>query len=167
MVFSSRTAALAGCPEQPREPAVLEHPPAGLALRAVEDRVLLEVDAGDRRAAVRARLAEAVVHLVRLLVRRPGEAQLEALGEELADRRRQALDLLVGELGRQRVGESFARLRISFDQARPIPASARWSRRKRVQAPRLAPGDLRQRSAVIAAASGPRWASSASSSSGR
>ncbi len=50
--------------QEPRKPAVLEQAAPGLALRAVVDRVLLEVDAGDRRAADVAGLAELVVDAV-------------------------------------------------------------------------------------------------------
>ena len=75
-----------GASRRPGQPAVFEHAPARLALRAVEDRVLLEVDARDRRPAVGARLAEAVVHLVQSCPpRRPGRARGPA--EELPDRR--------------------------------------------------------------------------------
>ena len=49
--------------QQPRQPAVLQHPAAGLLLRAVAHHVVLEVDRLDRRAAARARLARAAVHL--------------------------------------------------------------------------------------------------------
>ena len=54
--------------QEPREAAVFEDPAAGLALGAVVDRVLLEVDACDRCAAHVARLAELVVHAARPLV---------------------------------------------------------------------------------------------------
>ena len=43
--------------QQPRQPAVLEHAPLGLAVRAVGDHVVLEVDRLQRRGAARARLA--------------------------------------------------------------------------------------------------------------
>src|SRR3954447_23214880 len=46
-----------GLLQEPREPAVLEHPPAGLLLRAVAHDVVLVVDGLERRAAARARLA--------------------------------------------------------------------------------------------------------------
>src|SRR5204863_488820 len=63
-------------------------------------------------------------------------------------------------------GDSCAVWRISFAQARPIPAIARWSRRsecrRRFSAPRISPS----RSAPSPTASGPRCASSASASSG-
>ena len=51
--------------------------PARLAARAVVDRVLLEVDAGDRRPALRARLAEAVVDAVDVVVALALLAELE------------------------------------------------------------------------------------------
>src|SRR5919204_6573193 len=56
--------------EEPREAAILEDAPFSLTGRAVVDRVLVEVDLGDRRAAVGARLAEPVVDPVGNLVRR-------------------------------------------------------------------------------------------------
>ena len=155
-------AALAG---RPGQPAVFEHAPARLALRAVEDRAPRK-STRDRRPAVGARLAEAVVHLVGSLVRRAGQAELEA-GRGLPDRRGEALDLLVGELGRQGVRRE---LRAVEDLVRPRPADARQGAlvaQERMQAARIAAGDLRQLLAVISSASGPRWASSASSSSGR
>ena len=65
--------------------------------------MLLEVDPLERGRAVRARLAQAVVDAVRLLVGDAGQAKLEAVGEELADRRGQAFELLVREVGRERV----------------------------------------------------------------
>ena len=61
--------------------------------RAVVDRVLLEVDAGERRAAARAWLAELVVHAIGLRVVRAREPQLEAARELVADRRREPLGL--------------------------------------------------------------------------
>ena len=128
--------------EQPREPPVLEHPPARLALGAVEDRVLLEVDAGDGSAAVRARLAQAVVDLVRLLVGRTRQAEFQAGGEELADSRREELDLLVAELRRERVGRE---LRPVQDLVRPGAADAGERplvAQERMQPARLAAGDL-------------------------
>ena len=61
-------------------------------------------------------------------------------------------------------GESPARFRISFACARPIPASARWSRSSGCSGAVLAREDLAPaRSASTSSASGPRCASSASS----
>ena len=75
-------------------PAVLEHAPAGLALRAVVDRVLVVVDALERVAADVARLAEAVVDAVDLRVLRAAVAEVEAAGQLLVDRSGEPLDLL-------------------------------------------------------------------------
>src|SRR2546428_464859 len=50
------------------QPPLLAPPPAGLALRAIEDRVLLEVDPLERRAADVTRLVQLVVHAVDLCV---------------------------------------------------------------------------------------------------
>ena len=62
---------------------------------------------------------------------------------------------------RARRRESCARCRISFACARPIPARARWSRRR--QCKRLSPARIsRSRSGGNPSASGPRCASSAS-----
>src|SRR5689334_18890465 len=90
--------------EKTRETAVLEHVPVRLALGAVVDRVLLEVDAGERRLAAPARLTELVVDAIGLRVVRAGEPQLEAACELVADRVGQPLDLLIGDLRRERVG---------------------------------------------------------------
>ena len=90
--------------QKPRHTAILEDAAVGLAGRAVEDRVLLEIDLGKRRSAVRARLAEPVVDAVGVLVVGTREAQLEAAGELVSDCRGEPLDLLGVELGRERVG---------------------------------------------------------------
>src|SRR5579862_3913816 len=55
-------------PQQAREPSVLEYSAFRLARRAVVDRVLLEVDARERRAVAGTRIAELVVHAVGLRV---------------------------------------------------------------------------------------------------
>src|SRR3954465_1892287 len=89
--------------EQPGQPAVLEHASAGLALRAVIDRVLLEVDARDRRPAHVARLAEMVVHAVRPLVVGAALPKLEPTQELGVDRAGQALDLLGRDVARELV----------------------------------------------------------------
>src|SRR5207247_11265052 len=65
-------------PQKTRQAPVLENTTARLALRAVVDRVLLEVDAGDGRAADVARLAELLVHAVDLCVLRAALSELEA-----------------------------------------------------------------------------------------
>src|SRR4029453_8063206 len=56
--------------EQLREAAGLEQPAAGLAVGAVEDRVLLEIHLGDRRSADVAGLAELAVDTVDAVVLR-------------------------------------------------------------------------------------------------
>jgi hypothetical protein len=56
--------------QEPRQPAILQDPAAGLALRAVEDGVLVEVDALDRSGADVAGLVELVVDAVDLRVLR-------------------------------------------------------------------------------------------------
>ncbi len=88
--------------KEAREATVLQHPPAGLAGGAVEDRVLVVVDLGERRAAARARLAETPVDEVDGLVARAALAELEAARELGVDRRRQPVDLLRRELRRER-----------------------------------------------------------------
>ena len=90
--------------EEAREAPVLQGAAAGLALRAVVDRVLLEVDAGERRPAAGAWLAEAVVHAIHLAVLPAVEAQLEPPCELVPDRRREPLGLLLVDLRRELVG---------------------------------------------------------------
>src|SRR5213079_2950852 len=68
------------------EPPVLEHPAAGQAVGAVVDGVLLEVDAGDGRAADVARLAELLVDPVDARVARAALAELEAARQLGVDR---------------------------------------------------------------------------------
>src|SRR5215210_869457 len=88
--------------KQAGQPPVLEDPAPRLAARAVEDRVLVVVDLGERRAAARARLAEAPVHSIDRLVARAALARLQAPRELRVDRVRQSLDLFGCELRRQR-----------------------------------------------------------------
>src|SRR3984893_2968358 len=59
-------------PQEARKPPILENAASGLAVRAVVDRVLLEVDLGDWRAADMTGLAELLVHSVGPLVSRAG-----------------------------------------------------------------------------------------------
>src|SRR5262245_32023230 len=87
--------------QQSREAPILEYAALGLALRAVVDRVLVEVDARKRRAAAPARLAEPVVDAIGLRVVRAREPQLEPALELVVHRGCQPLDLLVGELCRR------------------------------------------------------------------
>src|SRR5262249_55269061 len=101
-VLSSAPTGGASSP-QSREAPVLEHAALGLALGAVVDRVLLEVDSRERRAAAPARLAELVVDAVGLRVVRTGEPELEPALELVVDRGREPLDLLVCQLRRERV----------------------------------------------------------------
>src|SRR5665213_1975473 len=59
-----------GLSQEARKAAILEHPPGGLAGRAVVDRVLLEVDLCEWRVADVAGLPQSVVDAVRSLVLR-------------------------------------------------------------------------------------------------
>ena len=108
-----------GLAQQARETAVLEDPPLGLAARAVVDRVLLEVDARERRAALRARLVEAVVHAVDLLVGGAALAELEAARELLLNGVAEPLHLFLRELRGERVRRE---PRVVEDLVRPGPA---------------------------------------------
>src|SRR5919199_699461 len=128
--------------EQAREAAVLEYPAAGLAFRAVVDRVLVEVDARDRCPALRAGLAEPVMHAVGLLVGRAGEAELHALGERLPNRPRQALDLLAGQLGRERVRRKVGAVEDLVRPSAPDPGELALVAEERVEAAALAAEDL-------------------------
>src|SRR4051794_7019433 len=108
-------------PQQAREAAVLEDPAARLAGGAVEDRVLVVVDARERRAADVAGLAEPVVDPVGLLVRRAALAQLEAARELRVDRGGEPRDLLVVEVRREREGREPRGVQ---DLVRPRPPDA-------------------------------------------
>src|SRR5262249_48386486 len=70
-------------------------------VRAVVDRVLLEVDPRDRRAAALTRAAELVVHAIGLLVVCARQAQLEAAVHLAPDRIRQAFEVVARDLARQ------------------------------------------------------------------
>ena len=121
-----------------------EHPAAGLAGRAVEDRVLLEVDLRDRRPADVARLAEPAVDAVRLLVGGARLAQLEAALELGVHRGREPLHLFVVEIAGECVRRELRRVE---DLVRPRAADARDQAlvaKQRVQPPRLAVDDLAQ-----------------------
>src|SRR5579884_2952111 len=96
----ARTARLA---QQARQPPILEDASAGLAGGAVADRVLLELDPGQGRAADVAGLAETAVDAVGALVGSAVLAQLEPAAELRADRRGQPRHLLVVEVGREGV----------------------------------------------------------------
>ena len=145
--------------QQAREPAVLEQPAAGLAARAVVDRVLLEVDARDRRAALRARLAEPVVDDGRRRVSPlPRSRSSSARVEVVAHRVGEPLDLLVGELGRglerrePRAQEDLVRVGAADAGERALVAE------QRMELPALARrGSRRARPASSSSASGPRW----------
>src|SRR4029078_5332261 len=102
-------------------PGCLEEAAAGLALGAVVDRVLLEVDAGDRSAAGVTGLAELVVDAADLRVLRAALAQFEAPRELGVDRIRERLDVSRGQsLGRGERGQ----LRRVQDLVRPRAADA-------------------------------------------
>ena len=90
--------------EPRRGRSILEDPPAGLARRAVRDRVLLEIHATQRLAAAGARLAEVPVDAVHAGVPFSRETKLEAAGEVVVDRAGQRRGLLVPEIGRQPEG---------------------------------------------------------------
>ena len=96
------------------------------------------------------------MHFVGLLVRRAGQPKLQALGHQLADGRRQALDSSSESSVVSAYGESFARFRTSFDHARPMPASARWSRRNGCRRRASRRAISASSPAVIPTASGPR-----------
>src|SRR5437763_12337234 len=89
--------------EEPREAPVFQDTAAGLADRAVEDRVLFEVDAREGRAAARARFAELVVDAVDDRVALACDSQLEAACHLLADRVGEPHDLVIVDLARERV----------------------------------------------------------------
>src|SRR2546423_14455498 len=128
--------------KEPRQPPVLEDTAAGLARRAVEDRVLLEVDLRERRAADVTRLAEAPVDAVSLLVGGSALSELETALELEVDGGCEARDLLVVEVARQRIRRELRRVE---DLVRPRAADARDQvlvAEERVQAPRLAVHDL-------------------------
>src|SRR5256885_16166907 len=75
------------CPlaKEPRQPPVLEDAAARLARRAVEDRVLLEVDLRERRAADVTRPTEAPVDAGGLLAGAPPPSELGPAPEPEAD----------------------------------------------------------------------------------
>ena len=158
---------LQGAPDdftsETRQPPVLQHAAVGLARRAVVDRVLLEVDPGDRRAAARARLAERVVDAVDLSVVLAQQAELEAAGELVADRFVEARDLLGGHLRRQLV-----RRELRGPEDLVCPGAPDAGNQPLVAQQRMEPARVRGEDAATCAASrlsasGPRWASSASS----
>src|SRR5579871_3252557 len=107
--------------QEPRHSPVLEDAAAGLARGAVVDRVLVEIDAGDRRAAPFARAAELVVDTVGLLVVRAGEPQLEPAVHLRADRGCETCGLRVVDLRRECIRRE---LRGPEDLVRPRAADA-------------------------------------------
>ena len=130
-------------PKQARKPPILEDAAAGLAFGAVEDRVLLEVDLGDRRAADVARLAELLVHAVGPSRRRRRLRGARARGRaRRSSRSRGARPLRPRGRPSARTGESFAAWRISFAHARPMPAIDALVAEERVEPARLAAHDL-------------------------
>src|SRR5579884_913680 len=129
--------------EQPREAPVLQRSPGGLAARAVVDRVLLEVDARDRRPVARARPAELVVDSVGLGVAGACKPQLEPARHLFADRGRQARGFRLVELRRERVR---GKPRRPEDLVRPGAADAGDQplvAQQRVQPPRIGGEDAR------------------------
>ena len=152
-----------------REPPVLEHAAAGLALGAVVDRVLLEVDPG--RAGCDSASTARRAGRGRGRWRRspaPCEPELEPAGELVTDRGREPLGLLLGELGRERVGRergpyagsrSPRRARCRRSPAGRAGASAAGASRRRGSARASRPSGRRPR--------GRDDASSAASASGR
>ena len=165
-------------------PAVLQHPAARLAGRAVEDGVLLVVDLAQRVAAARARLAEAAVDEVDVLVALAGDPQLERARQVLLDRRREALDLVVVEIAGERerrqlrAMEDLVGVRAPDPGERPLVAQQRVQPavvagedlaqllRRRARAPPARGGRARPRSARATRAR-PRRASSGRPRSGR
>ena len=155
--------------QQPRETPVLEDASAGLAARAVVDRVLLVVDARDRRPARRgtARPRRSwiryVLRVARARAARSSRPRASSSSIASASRSTSSGESWVESAN----GDRRAVWRISFDQARPMPAIARWSRSsgcsRRESAARISPS----RSAPSPSASGPRCASSSSACSGR
>ena len=134
-VAADRPARSTALLQQPRQPAVLEHPAAGLALRAVVGLVLGEVDGLDRRPAARARLALAAVDLERHrqlvgdLSRRPPPRSGRSPSPSTRERGVQALDLLVVEVRALAKRRQLSPPRGSRRPSeRPMPAIARWSR---------------------------------------
>ena len=63
--------------------------------------MLLEVDAAHDLAAPGARFAEVAVDAVHAVVALAGEAQLERAAQVVVDRRREGLDLVVADVGRE------------------------------------------------------------------
>src|SRR5262249_46821459 len=89
LTITSATVSMAprvALPERTRKGPVLQDRAAGLAVGAVEDRVLLEVDLGERRPADVAGLSEPAVDAVGALVGGAALSQLEAAGELAVDR---------------------------------------------------------------------------------
>ena len=152
--------------EQPRQPPVLEHAPAGLTVRAVVDRVLLEVHLGNRMPAGVTGLVEVLVDAVRAFVVRAAFAQLEPAPQldRIAEARRSISSSDSSVVSAY--GESFAAWRISFAHARPMPAIARWSRRSEWSRREFSCTISASAAVSRSSASGPRWPSSSSACSG-
>ena len=130
--------------EQAGHPAILEHAAARLAGRAVEDGVLLVVDLPERVAASRARLAEAPVDEVDVLVALAGDPELERAGEVVLDRRREALDLVLVELVRESEGRELRPVQDLVRVRAPDPGERPLVAQERVQPPVVAGQDLAQ-----------------------
>src|SRR5215213_6877745 len=138
------TAYAHGSAQQTRQPAVFEHPAARLARRAVVDRVLLVVDAGDRCPADVAWLAEAVVHTVDARVLRAGEPQLEPTEELGVDRLGEPLHLLPVQVAGQRIRRQLGRVEDLVRPRAAYPGQRALVPQERVQAPAVAREDLAQ-----------------------
>ena len=130
--------------EQPRHAAVLQHPAAGLAGRAVEDGVLLVVDLPQRVAAPRARLAEPPVDEVDVLVALAGEPQLERTRQVVLDRRREPLDLGIVEVAGERERRQLRAMEDLVRVRPPDPGERALVAQERVQPPVVAREDLAQ-----------------------
>ena len=116
--------------EQPRERAVGEDPPVGLAARAVVRLVIGITDPLHGRAADRARLAEATVdghlrtergHLLGEAVAGLGPEPLDPFDEDLTRGEIEPLDLRLRQLLRECQRRQPARWRISSEYALPMP----------------------------------------------
>src|SRR5438093_2359748 len=142
LTIRSATVSIPGLSQQSGEAPVLEDATAGLARRAVEDRVLLEIDLCERRAADVTRLGEPSVDAVGLLVGSAAFAQVEAACQFGVHRSGEALDLVVGQIGGERVRRELRRVE---DLVRPGAADTgdqALIAEQCVQPPRLAAEDL-------------------------
>ena len=133
---------------------------------AVVDRVLLEVHAADRRAADAGTARRGAVDAVDVASPLPASRSSRPRSRSSSIAAASRSTSSAREIGRERERRELARQRISFACARPMPASARWSRSSGVQPAASAARISPSRSAPSPSASGPRCASSASAASG-